>query len=559
MILRHLLVRRFRGIRELDWAPGGVTLCLIGPGDSTKSTIITAVEWALLSRWSLSVSDTDFHGAITNEPIVIEATVGALPRALLGDQKFGLDVRGWSDGQLHDEPRDGDEPVLTIRLTIDDSLEPRWDVVNDRQSEPHQISARDREALGATRLGLDVERHLTWGRGSGLLRLTSSTEEAGRTLAAAYRAARGVVNSAGLADLVSAAARASELARAAGAGATEPYRPGLDAAAIGSGASALGLHEGEVPVRAAGLGSRRLVALAIQRASFADGGILVIDEIETGLEPHRLRHLLRELRVGESGQVLMTTHSEIPIVELRSSELRVVSSTGGTTTIRTVPDGLQAAVRRAPDALLGRRLIVCEGKTEVGLCRALDPLWATSRGSPPAHVGVVLVPGGGSRAAQTALEFASLGYSVALLVDSDVPIQPTQAELAGGGVSLFSWDDGVCTEERVMRDVPWTVFLAIIDRAAALLVEDAPQAVTDAIAAILGEEAGTNTGDWLASGRTGDQIRSAAGHAAKKGGWFKRTDLGEALGELIVSALPENQDSDLAKKLNALADWAYAP
>jgi putative ATP-dependent endonuclease of OLD family len=255
----------------------------------------------------------------------------------------------------------------------------------------------------------------------------------------------------------------------------------------------------------------------------------------------------------------MTTHSEIPIVELRCSELRVVSSTGGTTTVRTVPDGLQAAVRRTPEAMLGRRLIVCEGKTEVGLCRALDPLWAASRGNPPAHVGVVLVLGGGSSAPQTALDFASLGYSVALLADADVPMHPPEAEVADGGVSVFSWDDGLCTEERVMRDVPWNVLLAIIDRAASMVVEGEPNAVTDAIATALGEKPGTHASDWLASGRTGDQLRSAAGRTAKKSNWFKRTDLGEALGELIVSALPEIQDTDLAKKLNALADWAYAP
>lgn len=45
-------------------------------------------------------------------------------------------------------------------------------------------------------------------------------------------------------------------------------------------------------MRAAGLGSRRLAALAIQRASFPEGGIVLVDEVETELEPHRLRHLI---------------------------------------------------------------------------------------------------------------------------------------------------------------------------------------------------------------------------------------------------------------------------
>lgn len=95
MRLRHLLVERFRGIRRLDWTWDGATICLVGPGDSTKTTILDAVEWALSPRWSLPVADTDFYRVTSEEPIVIEATVGELPPALLSDQKFGLEQRGW--------------------------------------------------------------------------------------------------------------------------------------------------------------------------------------------------------------------------------------------------------------------------------------------------------------------------------------------------------------------------------------------------------------------------------------------------------------------------------
>lgn len=223
MKLKRLVVHRFRGIRELDWIPVGSTICLVGPGDSTKTTILDAIEWVLCPRWSLPISDADFHGTATGEPIVIEATVGEVPRGLLSQQKYGLDQCGWGTDGLHDEPEDDDEPVLTIRLTIDDSLEPRWEVVTDRQPDPRTISARDRETLGATRLGPDVERHLTWGRGSALLRLTDSTDDMGRTLAEAHRSTRGVVNAAELADLKAAAERASEMAKALGAGATNTY------------------------------------------------------------------------------------------------------------------------------------------------------------------------------------------------------------------------------------------------------------------------------------------------------------------------------------------------
>lgn len=41
MRIRHVSIRNFRGIRELDWAvPDTRIICLIGRGDSTKSTIL---------------------------------------------------------------------------------------------------------------------------------------------------------------------------------------------------------------------------------------------------------------------------------------------------------------------------------------------------------------------------------------------------------------------------------------------------------------------------------------------------------------------------------------
>jgi len=46
MKIRHIKIERFRGIRELDWRVGGEFVCLVGPEDSTKTTILDAVESA---------------------------------------------------------------------------------------------------------------------------------------------------------------------------------------------------------------------------------------------------------------------------------------------------------------------------------------------------------------------------------------------------------------------------------------------------------------------------------------------------------------------------------
>jgi putative ATP-dependent endonuclease of the OLD family len=83
-------------------------VCLIGPGDSTKTTILDAIELVLGSRWAVPLTDTDFHGGSTAHRLTITAIVGQLPPALLKEEKFGLEIQGWdaTDG-LHGLPAGG--------------------------------------------------------------------------------------------------------------------------------------------------------------------------------------------------------------------------------------------------------------------------------------------------------------------------------------------------------------------------------------------------------------------------------------------------------------------
>ena len=60
------------------------------------------------------------------------------------DERVGLYIRGWTAaGELRDEPEDGDEAVLTVRLTVDARLEPAGELVCDRMDDP-RANARSR-------------------------------------------------------------------------------------------------------------------------------------------------------------------------------------------------------------------------------------------------------------------------------------------------------------------------------------------------------------------------------------------------------------------------------
>ena len=65
-------------------------ICLIGPGDSTKSTVLTAIHYALWPSWNLSVSSSDFYECNTDEQICIEVSFDEYPDSFLKEQKYGF-------------------------------------------------------------------------------------------------------------------------------------------------------------------------------------------------------------------------------------------------------------------------------------------------------------------------------------------------------------------------------------------------------------------------------------------------------------------------------------
>lgn len=588
MRIRQLIVSRFRGIRQLAWDIAGTTVCLIGPGDSTKTTILDAIEYVLSPRWNVAVADADFYDSDTTEPIEIIATIGELPKALVMDEKFGLHLRGWNAVKgLRDEPDDDDEPVLSVRLRIDESLEPAWTVITNRSPDGIPISARDREKLGVARLAANPDRQLSWSRGSALSRFTGDIEDIGRILAEANRSARDVIQKADLPQLTDAASRAQKAAAHFGARPNSSYRPALDAATSSEGTGALSLHDGAVPARQAGLGTRRLVALALQRSAVREGAVLLVDEVEHGLEPYRLRHLVRMLRPGNkvdpdaapsavtpNGQVFMTTHSNIAVVELEAKELHVVRCQDGVTTVQRVPEALQATIRAMPEALLGKKVIVCEGKTEYGFCRALDQNWTEqSEGRSLAYLGVVPVVGesSGSNAPRVANDLAKLGYRVAFFCDSDVKISPDVSELEAAGIRVIQWAGECAIEQQLCLDLPWAGLQELVDLACELHEETS---VLDAVAARLvpkGAHLNRNISHWLAASYSHEVIRNAIGATAKEKkeaaegtaksgkGWFKRIDFGEMLGELVIRQLSGMSGTDTAAKIEQLREWACGP
>lgn len=575
MHVRHIQIEGFRGIQRLCWSPKSPMACLVGPGDSTKSTILTAIEYALSPRWDLPIDDSDYHDLRTENPIRIEVTIGDFPEDWAAEDIFGPLIRGWSsNGELHDEPGEDDEHVLTIRLIVREDLEPSWTVYCDRNADGKLISARQRGRLHVAHLGEYADRHLTLARGSLLSRVTTQAGNLDYVLAGVARAARenASFDDAELNEVL------KQIGRNANRLGVKPRRGScgfaarLDPRTTLAREGSISLHDDNVPTRLAGLATRRLLVMAIQLMALHtpgdeenDAGFMLVDEIEWALEPYRIRQILRVIKteLANGGEVdktraIITTHSPIVISDLPCSWLYVTRTQDGSTTVTQVPEELQRIVRACAEALLSPRVVVCEGKTELGLFMGLQEDWEKRhQGLSPACMGVVFVDGGGSDGATRAQRLASLGYEVCLFRDGDTRNPSGIDDLEKSGVHVIEWPGSKKTEDILLQDLPPTAVQELVNLA---VMEKGEQSVCAQLASQLSLDPNRlDTNDILpASSKSAWECRrSAIAQVAHRKGWFKDVTWGSKLASIIASCVCQMKGTDLLDTLRNLEKWIY--
>lgn len=573
MMLRRIRIEHFRGIESADWVIKQRLISLVGAGDSTKTTLLDAIGLVLSPNYSLQFTDADFFSLDLTKNIVIEATITDLPDALVKENQLGKDRSGlMPNGTLVHDPVEEAEECLVVRLTVTPELDPTWEVVRPDSEDARSISASQRRQLGFFRLGERADFHLRWARGSALSGLTDGGDGASSVILDAHRDARTAVFHAHSSALHDAASKVQRSAGNFGAGKFAKLRPGLEPGSATS-AHSLMLHDGNVPLTSLGLGTRRLTSLSIQDQAMDDGSIIAIDEVEHGLEPHRLAQVLHHLKKRTEGgnlQVIMTTHSPITVKTLSAADLVVVRADGaGVTTCRSVPedlDNVQGTFRSAPDALLGRRVLVGEGATEVGFLRGLLRHWDAQRSAAEqpgaASLGVVLVNGqGGTQPTERAQNFRQLGYPTCMLVDNDDRAIDESVEQAGAaGVSVHRWTRGNALEDEIIQTLAAEGLQALINLALGIKGE---QSILATVGAKLNSSqlTGTEVAAWQTqTGADETKIRHAIADAATAKGkeWFKREDRGEELAEVVIEHWADLDSTPLMKVIVDLRNFAYA-
>ena len=457
VIIRKLTISRFRGIENLKWCPAAGMNLILGGGDVGKTTILEAVALLLSPSNAAAVNEADYWKRDSTNEFVIEAVVDLSGVSDISTNPTFAWPWSW-DGENAVEPAvppDGsddmpaaEDPVYRVRVRGTTELELAWEIVQPN-GETNHFSATLRRRIGLVRLSADErnDRDLRLVYGSALDRLLSDV---------ALRARIGKLVSEinlnesltpeGKTALRKLDERMIEAALPAGLKLGLTTSQGLSIGAL------IGLLAGKdgvtLPLASWGTGTRRMAALEVASSTEKEPSLTIIDEIERGLEPYRLRKLLGILRQREC-QTFVTTHSPVAIAGAGEAHLWYLDSSG---VVGELPyEKIKRQQQRDPETFLAKVAVIAEGATEVGF---LKFLLERSFNTEPLDFGVRVCDGQGNDATLDLLEIlSSAGLKFVGLADNEGTRQGGWAKVkAKLGSRLLQWPTG-CTENEIIQAI----------------------------------------------------------------------------------------------------------
>jgi putative ATP-dependent endonuclease of OLD family len=449
--IKSLAIRRFRGIEILDWRPNAGINVLLGGGDSGKSTVLHAIALLFSPTNAVQVLETDYFNRSTGEGFSIEAVVDIPPEVGIADFS-SLWPWEWDgsaailpDPEAEKEPG---HPVFRFRVRGTEELELVWEVLQPN-AEIAALSTGLRRRIGVVRLANDDrnDRDLRLVTGSALDRFLSKGNLKSRLN---RQVAEADLSDALLEDETKALEALGTTFQKAGL--PHDLELGLTSGqglSIGALIGLLADRGGvKLPLACWGAGTRRMSALEVAGVTEAASRLTVIDEIERGLEPYRLRQLLAKL-VKDGGQCFVTTHSPVAIKATTMAALWFIDAKGA---IGALPAAAIAQQQtRDPETFLAKLPVIAEGVTEVGFLRFL--LRNAFIAAPEDH-GIRLCDGGGNESMLGLLmALRGAGLTLGAFCDNEGKSTGRWKSVGDGlGSRCFQWRAG-CLEENVIAHV----------------------------------------------------------------------------------------------------------
>lgn len=452
--IRRLDISRFRGIEHLEWQPDLGVNILVGGGDSGKSTILQAIALLFSPTNAVQVLETDYFNRASEQGFSIEAVV-ELPDEI-GINKLQQALWPWAWGGMGavlpnpDAAETPEIPVYRFRVRGTAELDASWEVIQP-SDEVVTLPVGVRRRVGVVRLTNDErnDRDLRLVTGSALDRLLSSGNLKSRI---SQKVADADINAVLRGD-ENEALKALD-GKLKNAGLPHDLALGLTSSQGLSIGALIGLlaarDEIMLPLASWGAGTRRMSSLEIAGSTEAATRLTIIDEIERGLEPYRLRQLIAKLDKG-GGQCFITTHSPVAVAAAGRgvSALWFVDAKAK---IGVLPRAaIENQQRRDPETFLAKLPVIAEGITEVGFLRRI---FETAFDANPEFLGVRVCDGGGNDTMLGLLEaLGDAGIMIGAFCDDEGRFSGRWEAVSNAlGARFFQWPTG-CLEENVIKHI----------------------------------------------------------------------------------------------------------
>ncbi len=485
MYIRALKINNFRSLYELWFLPNQEVNVLVGPNNSGKTTILTAIKLLFDPTIRLQRDDAisvfDFHNGNINEPIEITAWVH------LGENpnndiilRFADKVSCWKHkGEIietviiepGEDPPDKTEELLAVKLIADwnqelEIAETEVIIIDEMINKKGVFTYQDREAINFRYYGTNRNPafELSLARQS-LFSKALKEKEVIREL----RNLMGILetNKSSLVELDSVKNALNNLE-----GFMSPELVGgfdsftltfLDAnIARFKTATSVGLkkksetQENIIPFSLLGDGAQNLMLLTQISAALSEEDsslIVAIEEPEQNLEPSLAKWFFNEIttkNAKRTGQVFITTHSPAFIGELHGANpicrvSRNTSRSRQSTQVR-VGSTLEPVYRKALEqyrdlyagALLAQHALIVEGASEEGFLPIVFNALGKKPVNNPFFLGLTIVNAGGNEKVwRHARNLRALGITTLALLDYDVPKKEVEDPDAHKKVDLY--------------------------------------------------------------------------------------------------------------------------
>lgn len=557
--VHKITIDNFRCFKHFETTLKDNLLCIIGRGDSGKTTLLDAISYILSPSYSIHFQDTDFHcGKVDNE-IHIEAVLRDISDELVvkyGQYLIGVDDKGMIREDLEADDAEQFDTALRIVLTVDKSLEPEWNVT--ARGHVKSIRASDRALLGMSYINEYVDRHFSFSKGGFLYRSAKDSNELtnDKDILDILRGARNDINDHIKTEFTQTIDSVKQTATSLGFQNID-LKAYADSKDITFSEGNITLANEDIPLKRLGKGSRKLLSVAIQLANNKDKGIILVDEIELGLEPDRIIRLLRTLLQQSGVQIILTTHSATVLQELNYNQVALLHSTAeGLTHFSESEQGL---LRGNPSAFFAKRILVCEGRTECAILRSLDSYMININLCNMATLGVVAIDGNGAEMINKAERLNSLGYKTALFCDNDVNDVNKRKGLIRGKTKIIECEQGLCFEDQLFKDASWDTIVEFINRKEEDLPGFKRKLYNEVKSSVEFDECWPSNVCQVEK----DNILSIAKRKDKdtKGrvhdkSWFKNFEDGQLLGEILFSKIStHSENSVLLTNIHELINW----